>query len=317
MSQLRFKTLFLALSLIIVDAGLTVIGIGTARNALAAPPPVAKFTAPASVCLDAKPAPTSALITYNGGAYPITVPIEQILPNCIRLNYGGNALWTTANAAGGVGCVGNTVQVDYTAANMAFNGMHIRASMPAQCAPPQPAPPGPPPVATGSTIKIYYGKTIDMAIVPLVSASAQCYQVDYSGNKMWFPPSALGYRTEFAGNPVGLDYNARRSTPCGVTPPPIPPVAVATAPASVCLGLKPAPTSALITYNGGAYPVTVAIDQILPKCVRLNYGGKALWTQANVAGGVICVGNMVQVDYTAANSAFNGVRSASPPAACL
>ena len=132
MSQLRFKTLFLALSLIIVDAGLTVIGIGTARNALAAPPPVAKFTAPASVCLGLKPAPTSALITYNGGAYPVTVAIDQILPKCVRLNYGGKALWTQANVAGGVICVGNMVQVDYTAANSAFNGVRS-ASPPAAC----------------------------------------------------------------------------------------------------------------------------------------------------------------------------------------
>ena len=180
----------------------------------------------------------------------------------------------------------------------------------------QPVPSGPPPVASGSTVKIYYGKTIDMATVPLVAVTTDCYQVSYGGNNMWFPKSALGYRTEFAGNPVGLDYNARRSTPCGVAPPPIPPVAQPTAPASVCLGAKPPPTSALITYGGAAQPLTVKIEQLMPKCLRLNYGGNALWTTANEAGGVSCVGNNVQIDYTRANSAFNGMHGNTPPAAC-
>ena len=180
----------------------------------------------------------------------------------------------------------------------------------------QSAPLGQPPEATGPTVKMYYGKTIDMATTSLVKVTADCYQINYGGNNMWFPKSALGYRSDFAGNPVGLDYNARRSTPCGVEPPPISPVAKPTAPASECLSASPAPTSALITYGGKIQPLTVRIEQILPKCIRLNYSGNALWTTANAAGGVSCVGNTVQVDYSAASSAFNGVRAKTPPAAC-
>ena len=55
---------------------------------------------------------------------------------------------------------------------------------------------------------------MDMVSVPLVGATAECYQISYSGNKMWFPKSALAYRSEFEGNPVGLDYNARKMAAC-------------------------------------------------------------------------------------------------------
>lgn len=275
--------------------------------------------AQAPACLTATPAPTTAKIVYGGSAAPVNAPIDKITPTCVRLNYSGNALWTTANAAGGISCVGNAVQVDYTAASKAFNGMNVKNYMPAACAPAQPAPSGPPPAAAGSTVNVYYGKTIDMATVPLVGATADCYEINYGGNKMWFPKTALGYRTEFAGNPVGLDYNARRSTPCGVAAAPIPPVAAATSPCPPCTCLRatPAPTSALVTYGGKAQPVTVAIEKILPSCLRFNYSGSAIWTTADAKGGVSCVGNNVQLDYGAANTAFNGMNVKEyTPAAC-
>jgi len=77
-----------------------------------------------------------------------------------------------------------------------------------------PLAPSAPPVALGSSVNIYYGKTIPMAAVPLVKVTANCYEVSYGGIKMSFLKSALGYRTDFPGNPVGLDYEARQLKPC-------------------------------------------------------------------------------------------------------
>ena len=166
------------------------------------------------------------------------------------------------------------------------------------------------------TVMIYYGNSSDMATVPLINASSDCYQVDYSGNSYWFPKSAMAKRPDFPGSPSGLDYKARRRTPCGVEPPPIPPVAKATAPASVCLSANPVPTSALITYEGQIQPVRERILQITPKCIAIEYGGSWLWTTADKSGGVACVGNTVQIDYDAANSKFNGMHRTTPPSAC-
>ena len=260
-------------------------------------------------CLSASPAPTSAKIVYGGNIAPVNAPIEKIAPPCVRLNYSGSALWTTADAKGGISCDGKNVVVDYNAASKAFNGQNLRQYTPAACGPAQAAPSGAPPAPSGK-VNIYYGKTIDMASVPLVSATSDCFQVDYSGNKMWFPKSAYAYRADFVGNPAGLDYNARRSTACGVAPPPIPPVAAATSPCPPCSCLRttPAPKSALVTYGGKAQPVTVSIEKIMPSCLRFNYSGNSMWTTTDAKGGVSCVGNNVQLDYGAANSgAFNGM----------
>jgi hypothetical protein len=255
---------------------------------------------------------------YGGSTPAATAGIEKIMPKCVRLNYSGGALWTTADAKGGITCEGNNVVVNYNAANSAFNGIKVKEFTPAACEAAQPVPTTPP-TATGPKVNVYYGKTIDMASVPLVGQTADCYEISYSGNKMWFPKSALAYRTDFVGNPAGLDYNARRSTPCGVAPPPIPPVAAATSPCPPCscVTATPAPTKALITYGGSAQPVSVTIEKIMPSCLRFNYSGSSMWTTVDAKGGVSCVGSNVQLDYGKANSAMNGIKVKEyTPAAC-
>ncbi len=265
-------------------------------------------------CLNAKP--TSALVTYGGRAKPVNVRIEAIMPKCLRFNYSGSAMWTRASAAGGVSCAGKAVKIDYSKANSAFNGIKVRRLTPTACGR-KTAPPKAAPVAKGPKINVYYGKTIDMASVPLRMVTAKCYEISYSGNKMWFPKSAYKSRTDFVGNPPGLDYNVRRDTPCGVKPAPIPPVASATSPCPPCNCLNAKPTSALVTYGGRAKPENVRIEAIMPKCVRFNYGGSAMWTKASSAGGISCVGKAVQIDYGKANRAFNGIRLRKyTPAAC-
>ena len=162
-------------------------------------------------CLKTKP--TSGLVTYGGKIKPVKIKIEKIMLVCIRFNYGGGAMWTKASAAGGISCVGKNVQIDYGKANSAFNGIKLRKFTPAACGPKK-APPKSAPVPKGSKINIYYGKTVDMASVPLRKTSAKCIEISYGGNKMWFPKSAYKYRSNFVGNPPGLNYSARRSTPC-------------------------------------------------------------------------------------------------------
>lgn len=176
--------------------------LGTRVAVLAADPP----------CLAANP--TSATVSYGGSIKPVSVQIEKIIPNyCIRFNYGGNGMWTTANADGGLSCKGPAVQIDYNLANSAFNGMLIRQFTPAGCGPTQSPPAGAPPAPSGS-VYVFYGKTTDMASVPLTSTSAACYRINYSGNNMWFPKSAYAYRSVFLGNPAGLDYNDRKFSAC-------------------------------------------------------------------------------------------------------
>jgi hypothetical protein len=169
--------------------------------------------AQAPACLTATPAPTSAKVTYGGTTPPATAGIEKIMAKCVRLNYGGGPLWTTADAKGGITCEGKNVMVDYTAANAAFNNVKLEAYTPASCARAQAAPSGPPPAPSG-TVLIYYDNTMDLASMTLTGTSANCYNVNYGGSPLWFPKSALGYRTGFVGNPVGLDYSQRRSTAC-------------------------------------------------------------------------------------------------------
>jgi hypothetical protein len=168
--------------------------------------------------------------------------------------------------------------------------------------------------AQSERVNIYYGKTRDMASAPLMEQTSDCYKINYGGEPLWFPKFAMAPRSEFPGSPPGLDYNARRNSPCGVTPPPIPPVAKATGPASECL--PKGPKTALITYQGRGQPVTVPIFSISDKCIGVMYGGRPLWTTANVAGGVSCVGNAVQIDYNTASSTFNGIETSSPPPRC-
>src|SRR6266850_7728045 len=94
--------------------------------------------AQAPACLTAKPAPTSAKIVYGGSTPSATAGIEKIMAKCVRLNYGGGALWTTADAKGGITCEGNNVVVNYGAANSAFNGVKVKEFTPAACEPAQP-----------------------------------------------------------------------------------------------------------------------------------------------------------------------------------
>src|SRR6266851_4801231 len=76
-------------------------------------------------CLTATPAPKTAKVVYGGSTPPATAGIEKIMAKCVRLNYGGGALWTTADAKGGITCEGNNVVVNYNAANSAFNGVKL------------------------------------------------------------------------------------------------------------------------------------------------------------------------------------------------
>jgi len=186
---------------------------GNPKPLKTAPPKPKPLPGGPMACLKVKPAPTGALVTYGGKIKPAKVKIEQILPLCLRFNYSGNGMWTRTSAAGGVSCEGRTVKIDYGKANSAFNGVKLRKFTPAACGPKK-APPKAAPVAKGRTINIYYGKTTDMYPTPLRKTTDKCYEISYGGNKMWFPKSAYKYRTDFVGNPPGLNYGARRNKPC-------------------------------------------------------------------------------------------------------
>jgi hypothetical protein len=157
---------------------------------------------------------TSGLVTYGTSTQTATVKIEKVIPNyCVRFNYSGNAMWTTANEKGGLSCKGPQLVIDYNLANTAFNGVTLRQFTPAACGQPQQASLGAPPAPTDS-MYVYYGKTTDMHSVKIKGTTTACYQINYSGNSVWFPKSAYAYRADFVGNPPGLDYNARKYSAC-------------------------------------------------------------------------------------------------------
>jgi hypothetical protein len=177
--------------------------LGTAGSAMATDP----------ACLSH---PSSVIITYGGqNIAPYSSRINQIIPGyCVAFEYGGGPLWTTM-VGGGISCNGDQVRVDYRTANHAFNNFRIHTDAPAACGPAQAAPAGPPPELTaGGRVNMYYGPSTDMYSAPVMAVSAACYKINYGGNVMWFPKSALAYRTELRGRPPGLDYNARRDSAC-------------------------------------------------------------------------------------------------------
>jgi len=159
--------------------------------------------------------------------------LDEVTAGCYKVIISGNEFWFPKAALGlRSEFPGSPVALDYNAristsgpppvpppvvcVDPTPSGPPPVATPPAQPIAVTRTPSGPPPVASGPTVKIYYGKTLKMlATAPLVEVTAVCYQINYGGRPLWFPKSALGYRSDFPGNPVALDYNARRNTPCG------------------------------------------------------------------------------------------------------
>ncbi len=161
------------------------------------------------------PPPATVTITYGGDAEPHVTPLEAVFPGyCLRFYYSGAAMWTTLSHAGGVTCNGSTVEIDYTRANFALNGVDMRRNAPAACGPAQACPTSPPPAATGGSVNVYYDRKSDFETVRLLSVSTSCYEVYYGGNSLWFPKSALQYWCDILGNQVGLNLNKGRGSAC-------------------------------------------------------------------------------------------------------